>query len=58
MSTAKVIKLTGKYTFLISYRFKDPMEGKMRLNICWNELSKAEVSHLGAVHLRWTAPAM
>ena len=52
MSTAKVIKLTGKHTFLISYRFKDPMEGKMRLNICWNELSKAEMSHLGAVHLR------
>ena len=52
MSTAKVIKRSGKYTFLISYRFKDAMEAKMRLNISWNELSKAKVSHIGAVHSR------
>ena len=52
MSTAKVIIGTGKYTFLISYRFKDPVEARMRLNISWNELSKVKVSHVGAVHLR------
>ena len=33
-------------------RFKDPKEARMRLNIGWNELSKAEVSHLGAAHMR------
>ena len=52
MSTAKVIKWKEKYTFLISYRFKDPMEARIRLNTSWNELSKANVGHLGAFHLR------
>ena len=54
MSTAEVIKRKEKYTFLISYSFKDPMEARIRLNTSWNELSKANVSHLGAVHLRST----
>ena len=54
MSKVKVIKRKEKYTFLISYRFKHPMEARIRLNTSWNELSKANVSHLGAVHLRWT----
>ena len=53
MSTPKTIKRTEKYTFMISYRFKDPTEARMRLNISWNELSKAKVSHLRAVHLKW-----
>ena len=52
MSTEKAFKRTGKYTFPISYGFKDPKEARMRLEISWNELSKANVSHLGAVHLR------
>ena len=54
MSTVKAIKCTGKYTFLISYRFKekDPTEARMRLNIVWNEFIEAKVSHLGAVYLR------
>ena len=58
MSTEKVIKCTEKYTFMISCRFKDPTQARMRLNIRWNELSKAKASHLRAVHLRWTDPAM
>ena len=45
MSTVKAIKVRGKYTFLISYRFKDPTEARMRLNISCNELSKAKLSH-------------
>ena len=32
--------------------FKDPTEARVRLNIGWNELNEAEVSHLGAVHMR------
>ena len=52
MSKVKVIKRKEKYTFLISYRFKHPMEARIRLHTSWNELSKANVSHLGAVHLR------
>ena len=49
MSTIKAIKCTGKYTFLIAdflNRFKDPAEARRRLNISWNKLSEAEVSHL------------
>ena len=49
MSTIKAIKYTGKYTFLIPdflNRFKDPAEARRRLNISWNKLSEAEVSHL------------
>ena len=57
MSTEKAFKRTGKYTFPISYGFKDPKEARMRLEISWNELSKANVSHLGAVHLRCSSPA-
>ena len=51
MSTAEAIKGTEKYTIMISYCFKDPMEAWMRLN-SWNKLSKVTVSHLRAVHLR------